>query len=80
MKRLKHDFEARLRYMAMLEEGYSIRAVARLTGMCHHDLDVLWLRYQSRLASSKRVKLANSGTGFGQLSVPGRWITIIKTR
>lgn len=32
--------------MAMLEEGYSIRAVARLTGMCHHDLDVLWLRYQ----------------------------------
>ena len=46
MKRLKHDFAARLRYMAMLEEGYSIRAVARLTGMSHHDLDALWLRYQ----------------------------------
>lgn len=44
--RKKHDYEARLKYMKMLEEGYSIHFISRAYGIDHRILSTLWSRYQ----------------------------------
>lgn len=42
----KHTYEDRLKYMKLLEEGYSVRHIATHYGISCHLLDVLWKKYQ----------------------------------
>ena len=42
----KHTYEDRLKYMKLLEEGYSIKHISTQFGISHHLLDVLWEKYQ----------------------------------
>jgi len=44
--RKKHTCEDRLKYMKMLEAGYSINYITTHYGISHHLLDVLWGKYQ----------------------------------
>ena len=44
--RKKHDYEALLKYMRMLEEGYSINHISSTYGIAHGRLKCLWLQYQ----------------------------------
>ena len=44
--RKRHTYEDRLKYMKMLEEGYSLRYIADHTGVCKHLLKELWIKYQ----------------------------------
>ena len=44
--RKKHDYEALLKYMRMLEEGYSIDHIHRKFGIGKGRLQSLWLLYQ----------------------------------
>ena len=43
----KHTFEDRLKYMKMLEDGYSVKHISTHYGISHHLLDVLWAKYQT---------------------------------
>ena len=45
--RKKHDYEARLKYMKMLEEGYSINFINTQYGISHSLLTYLWNRYKA---------------------------------
>lgn len=42
----KHNIEDRIKYIKMIEEGYSIDYICNRYGFDHHLLSVLWLRYQ----------------------------------
>ena len=42
----KHNIEDRLKYIKMIEEGYSIDYICNHYGFDHNLLSVLWLRYQ----------------------------------
>ena len=44
--RKKHTYEDRLKYMKMLEDGYSVKHIATHFGISHHLLNVLWGKYQ----------------------------------
>ena len=44
--RKKHDHEALLKYMHMLEDGYSINYIEENYGICNTRLSKLWLLYQ----------------------------------
>ena len=44
--RKKHTFEDRLKYMKLLEAGYSVNHITSHFGVSHHLLDVLWEKYQ----------------------------------
>ena len=44
--RKKHDYSALLKYMHMLEDGYSINYIYRKHGISHYRLSKLWLLYQ----------------------------------
>ena len=44
--RKKHDYEARLKYMKMLEEGHSVSSISRQYGIDHRILSTLWMRYK----------------------------------
>ena len=44
--RKKHDYEALLKYMRMLEEGYSIKHICKMFGIGRERLESLWLLYQ----------------------------------
>lgn len=46
-KRRKHELKERLKYMQMLEKGYSINYIHVHYGINSDLLKVLWLRYQS---------------------------------
>ena len=46
--RKKHDYEALLKYMRMLEEGYSINHISRTYGIADGRLKCLWLQYQKQ--------------------------------
>ena len=46
-KRKKHGYAERLKYMHMLENGYSIGYINRNFGIDHDLLGQLWVRYQS---------------------------------
>ena len=46
-KRKKHGYAQRLKYMHMLEEGYSINYIHERYGISHQLLSSLWVRYQS---------------------------------
>ena len=46
-KRKKHGYAERLKYMHMLEEGYSIEYIHRHYGINDALLGYLWLRYKS---------------------------------
>ena len=41
-----NSFDDRLRFMKMIENGYSIDYISKHHGISHKDLDVLWLKYQ----------------------------------
>jgi transposase-like protein len=47
-KRNKHDYSARLYYMQLLEEGYSISYLHKCCGINETDLQILWSKYQSK--------------------------------
>ena len=44
--RKKHDYEALLKYMRMLEDGYSIDYIHKKFGIGKEQLQCLWLLYQ----------------------------------
>ena len=46
-KRKKHGYAERLKYMHMLENGYTIAYINRNFGIGHDLLGQLWVRYQS---------------------------------
>ena len=56
----KHGYAERLKYMHMLEEGYTITYINRNFGISHELLGQLWARYQSEgpsgLIKKKNVK------------------------
>ena len=51
-KRNKHTYEDRLKYMKMLEEGYSIKYIPGHYGINSTLLTCLWERYQAEGASA----------------------------
>ena len=44
--RKKHTYGDRLKYMIMLEDGYSVKHITSHYGISHHLLSVLWRKYQ----------------------------------
>ena len=46
--RKKHDYEALLKYMRMLEEGYSIKSISKKFGINEQRLKYLWTLYQEQ--------------------------------
>ena len=42
----KHSIEDRIKYIKMLEAGYSIDYICNLFGFDHHLLSILWIKYQ----------------------------------
>ena len=54
--RKKHDYEALLKYMRMLEEGYSIDHIHKKFGISGEQLKGLWLLYQQHGTSVLRRK------------------------
>ena len=46
-KRNKHGYAERLKYMHMLEEGYSVKYIHKNYGINHDLLNCLWVRYKS---------------------------------
>ena len=46
-KRKKHGYAERLKYMHMLENGFSIKYIKTHFGINHQLLEYLWARYQS---------------------------------
>ncbi|MBR5699938.1 MAG: hypothetical protein IKX37_02480 [Bacteroidales bacterium] len=46
IKYKKHSTEDRLKYIKMIEEGYSINYICSHYGFDHHLLSVLWIKYQ----------------------------------
>lgn len=46
--RKKHDYVALLKYMRMLEEGYSINHISKTYGIADGRLKCLWLQYQKQ--------------------------------
>ena len=44
----KHSYEDRLKYMRMMEEGYSSKYIHTHYGISHELLEALWLMYQER--------------------------------
>ena len=59
-KRKKHGYAERLKYMHMIENGYTIAYINRTFGIGHDLLGQLWARYQSEgpsgLIKKKNVK------------------------
>ena len=47
-----HDYEALLKYMRMLEGGYSISRIHNLFGICEYRLKRLWMLYQQNGVSA----------------------------
>ena len=45
--RKKHDYEALLKYMRMLEYGYSINHICKMFGIGNKRLQYLWILYQT---------------------------------
>ena len=54
--RKKHDYEALLKYMRMLEDGYSIHYICKMFGIGKGRLKSLWLLYQQHGTSVLRRK------------------------
>lgn len=50
--RKKHDYGALLKYMRMLEEGYSVHSISDMFGIGYKCLHYLWILYQ-RYGSSE---------------------------
>ena len=46
--RKKHDYEALLKYMRMLEEGYSVKSISKKFGINEQRLKYLWTLYQEQ--------------------------------
>ena len=54
LKRKKHTFEDRLKYMRMIEDGHSIYSVHCKYGINENVLHVLWSKYQTSGPSALR--------------------------
>ena len=54
--RKKHDYEALLKYMRMLEDGYSINYICKMFGIGKGRLKSLWILYQQHGTSVLRRK------------------------
>ena len=46
--RKKHDYAVLLKYMRMLEDGYSINHICKMFGINHERLESRWLLYQQQ--------------------------------
>ena len=59
----KHSIEDRIKYIKMLEEGYSIDYICNHYGFDHHLLSILWMRYQEEgpLALMKKRNIRADG-------------------
>ena len=59
----KHSIEDRIKYIKMLEEGYSIDYICNHYGFDHHLLSILWMRYQKEgpLALMKKRNIRADG-------------------
>ena len=59
-KRNKHGYAERLKYMHMLEEGYSVKYIHKNYGINYDLLNCLWAKYQSEgpsgLLKKKNIK------------------------
>ena len=61
----KHDYSALLKYMHMLEDGYSINYIHTKYGIGHLQLEKLWMLYQEYGASVlQRQKYTRSDVAF----------------
>ena len=54
--RKKHDYEALLKYMRMLENGYSINHITNTYGISNSRLEYLWALYQNQGISALQRK------------------------
>ena len=54
--RKKHTFKDRLKYMELLEAGYSVKHISSRFGIFHHLVDVLWEKYQKEGPSGLKQK------------------------
>ena len=54
--RKKHDYEALLKYMRMLEEGYSIGSINKKFGINAQRLEYLWVLYKEQGISAPHRK------------------------
>ncbi len=45
--RKQHDYAALLKYMMMLEEGYSVGYIANMYGVGEQRLQYIWILYQA---------------------------------
>ena len=59
----KHSIEDRIKYIKMLEEGYSIDYICNHYGFDHHLLSILWMKYQKEgpLALMKKRNIRADG-------------------
>lgn len=57
-KQKKHKYAERLKYMHMLEKGYSIKYISKHYGINEKLLGYLWARYQAE-GPSALIKKAN---------------------
>ncbi len=48
MLKKKHNFNDLLKYMHLLENGYSIKSISQKYGICHLQLKRLWILYQEK--------------------------------
>ena len=69
IKYKKHSIEDRIKYMKMLEEGYSIRSISVKYGINHGLLSVLWTKYQNEGVLGLKKKSLVSADGAFKVSV-----------
>ena len=65
----RHTFEARLKYMEMLEAGYSIHYIHKTFGIGHLLLKALWLKYKEEGESALIKKKAKADGTFREVVV-----------
>ena len=57
----KHEYADLLKYMRLLEDGKSVKSIHKEYGINHHQLNVLWSKYQRHgtagLKKSQRIKI-----------------------
>ena len=46
-KRKRHTLDDRIKYIKMIEDGYSVDYICNHSGFDHHTLSALWIKYQT---------------------------------
>ena len=80
---LKHDYDALLKYMHLLESGKTISFICRHYGICKKRLGKLWYNYQiagvSSLLQTKYKKLTNEEKCKIVLDIEMNHLTLVQT-